>query len=206
MEKLRVEVFGQEELLQHLRAGGFHYNCLISIGNPYDPNSFYDTRMPLEFTDFFERILRLEFHDADSSDEEKRIPEKTDIEKVIEFFNSTKDFATGYTIHCRQGVSRSTAVALGILYMIYRSENLAKNILLAIRPGAVPLQRILKFFDEVFDSNLVKAGAEVSGRYFDALREELKEMEAAAKKELGIKPHGLLARSKSIRSEMKLST
>lgn len=205
MEKPGVQVFGQNELYYHLTAGGEHYNCLISIGNPYDPDISIDTRMPEEFKQYFKRILRLEFHDADISTDGKKIPEIEDVHKIIDFFKQTQYLTNGYTIHCRQGVSRSTAVALGILYMIYMRESVAKNELLKIRPGALPLQRILKFFDVIFGSNLAKAGAEISSMYFDKLKKEMKDMEDSIKKEMKIKPHGLLARAIQIRKELNIS-
>jgi predicted protein tyrosine phosphatase len=201
VEKLGVEVYGQDELYNHLRRGGSHYDCLISIGNPYDSGSSEDTRMPLEFTNFFRKILRLEFHDADVLVDNRKIPEIDDIYKIMGFFNSTMSMVKGYTIHCRQGVSRSTAVALCFLYMIHGSEKVAKNMLLKIRPQAVPLRRILRFFDIVNGTNLTKVGAEITNMYFEVLRKELKDMEISAKKDLDIKPRGLLARATEISRE-----
>jgi hypothetical protein len=44
---------------------------------------------------------------------------KKDVKKVIRFFEKEVDNATGFTVHCWRGIARSTAVALGLLYMIH---------------------------------------------------------------------------------------
>jgi predicted protein tyrosine phosphatase len=156
-----VQVFGETELIAHIRAGGSCYDHLISIGNPprllgrANPGQ----RMPRELRARFPRYLRLSFFDVESVDQlgpmrPKRVPTARDIRRVIRFFESTRSRATGYTIHCWRGISRSAAIALGMLYLIHGSEGAAKDELRRIRPAAMPLKRIVGLFDDELGCNL----------------------------------------------------
>ena len=118
----------------------------------------------------FKEILHLEFHDVESRDwlppnsERIPIPEKDDIVHTMRFFNSVvKDPGlTGFTIHCWRGISRSSAIAAGIIYMVLNDEARTVNYLRSIRPKALPLPRIIRFWDEVLGSDL--------SRHTDAIR------------------------------------
>lgn len=135
-----VQVFGQRELVEHLESGGRHYSHCISIGNPGRGFGRPDTVMPRMFRRHFRRILRLAFYDA---------------EKVSHLGTMRpRRRATGYTLHCWGGVSRSPAVALGILYLISGSETTSGDTLRRIRPDTAPHQGIVRSFDELLGSNL----------------------------------------------------
>ncbi len=154
-----VQVFGQRELVEHLESGGRHYSHCISIGNPGRGFGRPDTVMPRMFRRHFRRILRLAFYDAEKVSHldtmrSRRIPRTSDIRRVIRFFRRTRRRATGYTLHCWGGVSRSPAVALGILYLITGSKTTSGDILRRIRPDAAPHQGIVRSFDELLGSNL----------------------------------------------------
>ena len=187
-----VEVFGQLELVERLKAHKPHYDHLISIGNPKRlfgaPQP--DEAMPSLFKEHFRRILRLEFYDV----EEKRhlrpwqlprkIPSLSDVRKVIKFYRDTRNEASGYTIHCWQGISRSTAFALGILYLITGSEAQARETLKRIRPEAGPHQRIVKWFDQELGSHLQVENDRLRRERMETWKEELGFGEAADVEEL----------------------
>jgi protein-tyrosine phosphatase len=120
-----VQVFGQRELVEHLESGGRQYSHCISIGNPGRGFGRPDTMRP------------------------RRIPRTSDIRRVIRFFRRTRRRATGCTLHCWGGVSRSPPVALGIRYLISGSETTSADILRRIRPDAAPHQGIFRHFEEL---------------------------------------------------------
>ena len=118
MDPVSIQVFGELELLALLARGGAHHSHCISIRNP-------DETIPAIIKDNFRVILELRFYDAEEIEQLgaqtiKRIPEPRDVKGVIEFFRMTALEATGYTLHCWQGISRSPAVALGLLYLLHR--------------------------------------------------------------------------------------
>lgn len=160
--ELGVQVFGQPELVAHLEAGGNHYSHCISIGNPRPlfRRAGPETRMPRILKRRFRRVLRLRFYDVEEKRHlggrhfPRRVPERADVRRAIEFYRRTRGSATGYTIHCWQGISRSTAFALGLLYLITGSEAEAARRLITIRPEAGPHPKIVRFFDRELGSNL----------------------------------------------------
>lgn len=77
---------------------------------------------------------------------------------------------TGFTIHCWRGISRSTAVAIGVIYMFFKDEEKAAGYLKEIRPYATPLPRIVKFWDEILGSNLIYRIFILRNAVFDVLR------------------------------------
>ncbi len=149
-----VQVFGKDELLDRIKEGGSTGSHLISINDPGDNDT------PEVFTEQFQSILRLEFWDAETVEElsdkyvPKRIPQRQDAEAVIEFFNNTEEVASGYTLHCRRGISRSPAAALGLWYLILGEERAASDALIAQRRQAVPNRTFVAFFDEILGSRL----------------------------------------------------
>jgi len=99
--------------------------------------------------------------------------EKSDVEKVLAFVETTKHEATGYTIHCWRGISRSTAVAFGILFYFLRDEQKAARRLVEIRRIAMPLKRIVRFYDEIFGSNLARFGNTIYRARLELMKENL---------------------------------
>ncbi len=155
-----VQIYGQTELEDHIKAGNSVCSHLISIGNPgrfgkHQP----DTRLPEIFKKTFSGILRLEFFDVLKKEHlgsmrPKRVPLRKDVKKVIRFYNRTKETSTGYAVHCWRGVSRSTAIALGILYLIHGDEQKAIDELKRIRPEAGPHPGLVKYFDTLLGCDL----------------------------------------------------
>jgi predicted protein tyrosine phosphatase len=176
---MEVQVFGQRELEFRIRRGKAVHSHLISIGNPATRrNDDEDTRLPAYFRDAFDSILRLTFYDVEEKhdlprDKPKRIPQKRDIRKVIRYVRRTQGRATGYTIHCWGGISRSTAVALGVLYILRGDERTAATELAQIRRHAMPLSRIVGYFDSLLGSNLASQAQTLRQAQIDELRKEL---------------------------------
>lgn len=150
--------------------------------------------MPQIIKESFQAILELKFADIPYEIEGVRAPEKRDIRGVIEFFNQTKDSATGYTIHCHAGISRSTAVALGIAYLITGDERAAADMFRAAvgKKSISPNIRIVQFFDELLGSNLKSIAHEFHRATDDAMKKELLDL---------FEPKGLLAKADSVRSK-----
>ena len=176
-----VQVFGQIELVERLQAGGRHHTHCISIGNPRSIFSRRgpDNTVPRTIKKGFDKVLRLNFYDVEEKRHlrwrqfPKRIPRRSDVKRLIRFFRATKDHASGYTIHCWQGVSRSTAVALAFLYMMTGSEEEAKSQLQAIRPEAGPHQRLVLWFDQELGTHLNEVAAAMRQERFDRWKAEL---------------------------------
>jgi predicted protein tyrosine phosphatase len=152
----------------------------MSIGNP--PTLFAPVRpgtkvQPL-FRRTFERVLRLSFFDVDSIESlgrmrPKRVAELRDIERVVRFFEETRASTDGWTVHCWQGLSRSPAIALGLLHMIHGDEKAAAVELRRIRPEARPLQRVVGFFDEILGSNLSGVNDWIRAERIEDMKREL---------------------------------
>jgi len=160
---MKVQVLGQCELEEYIENNGNTFSCLISIGNPslFKFLKSPDYIMPPQFSRHFERILRLEFYDVETLGQlqnpkykNKRMPKKSDIQKIIKFYERTKNKTNGYTIHCWRGIARSTATAFGLLYLIHGDEIKAYNSLKKIRPEARPHRQMVKWFDDILGSNL----------------------------------------------------
>ena len=168
-----LQIFGQKELEEHIINRGEIYSHLISIGNPgRKRKNRLDTFIPKIFKDNFSSILRLKFYDVSKKShlgrmKPRRIPKNKDVRKVINYIHKTRRAATGYTIHCWQGISRSTAIGLGILYILHQDEEVAIRELKKIRNEANPNPLIVKYFDEILECNLSK--------YNEALRSKILE-------------------------------
>lgn len=188
MDGISIQVFGEQELVEHLARGGAHYSHCISIRNP-------DETMPGIIKDNFRAILELRFYDVEEIEHLgpaqtiKRIPERRDVKGVVEFFRMTAAEATGYTLHCWQGISRSPAVALGLLYLMTGSEDEAARHLKRIRPDARPHQKLVRFFDDQLGCRLAAVNEKLRS---DTLAATLKDLKST----LG----GLLTRAKRMRT------
>jgi predicted protein tyrosine phosphatase len=188
VDPVSIQVFGEQELVEHLARGGAHHSHCISIRNP-------DETMPAIIKDNFRAILELRFYDVEEvgqlgpAQAIKRVPEPRDVKGVIEFFRLTATEATGYTLHCWQGVSRSPAVALGLLYLLTGSEEEAAFHLKRIRPDARPHHNLVRFFDEQLGCRLARVNEKLSAAAL-----------GAAADELGPPSGGLLTRAKRMRA------
>lgn len=179
MENLGVEVLGQLELENRIDEP--HYSHLVSVGNPVSLFTVNrpDTRMPRVFRGRFRGVLRLSFYDVERKGHLGRrqfprtIPARRHVRRLIRFFNATRATASGYTVHCWQGMSRSPAVALGLLYLITGCEDTAAMILRNICPNAHPNPRIVSLFDRELASNLSEANDAFRQRWLERTRKSL---------------------------------
>jgi predicted protein tyrosine phosphatase len=184
-----VQIFGQLELLEHLARGDGHHSHCISIGNPGRGFGRPDTVEPRELRRHFRRVLRLAFYDVESVGQlgamrPRRVPRRSDVRRVIRFFRRTRGEADGYTLHCWGGVSRSTAVGLGLLYLITGSEREAGDALRRIRPEAGPHRAIVRYFDELLGCRLSPVSDAIRAEKIQKMRRELDLTEDALLEEL----------------------
>lgn len=188
---MRIEIYGQVELEKKLLDKNYiPTSHLISIGNP---SSFRenapDAKMPIVFNYMYKKILRLRFFDVMKKEHlgpqqnPKRIPLLKDIKRVYRFYKRTHKKADGYTIHCWRGVSRSTAVALGLLYLIYQDEKTAGQKLQEIRPEANPHPGIVGYWDNVLNKNLSSINEEVRKNSSDGFGINLTELNQKIREE-----------------------
>ena len=197
MKAKGVEVFAQLELEEHIDDA--HYSHLVSIGNPISLFTINrpDTKIPKIFKKRFKKILRLSFYDVEKKSHlnrrqfPKRVPKRSDVRKAIRFFNATKEDTIGYTLHCWQGISRSTAFALGYLYLITGSEESAIMTLRDIRPEAHPHSGIVKMFDEELGCNLSAVAVGLHREWIEKL-----------KKALDLTEHGLLEELQAVEDDI----
>lgn len=175
-KKIGFQVFAETDLIDLLTENKKHYSHCISIRDPEDEQS-------AEIESSFKEVLELKFYDIESIEYQPKgsdlsrviLPEYKDIIKIYDFFERTiKDESLdGYTIHCRRGISRSAAVALGLIYLITKNEQIAVKYLLQIRPEAMPLPRILRFWDQILNSNLCESGEWIRYKALNKMREIL---------------------------------
>ena len=155
MRRIGIQVFGEHELRDRIKAGKGHFSHCISIRNPGE------TLAP-EIEAAFCEVLELEFFDEERAEDlpkhaaERRIPGPGDVDRIIDFVRRAAGDPklTGFTVHCWRGISRSTAVALGLIYSILKDEERATKALMKIRPQSMPHTGIVRMFDKVLGSNL----------------------------------------------------
>jgi predicted protein tyrosine phosphatase len=168
MGELGVQVFAEQELLDRIGKGEKFYSHCISIRNPHE-------EMP-NISSAFKEVLELKFYDITKKDRlppaEYPLPSQEDVERIIQFVRDTRNSATGYTIHCLHGHSRSTATALGILYMFLGNEVDASRHLRKIHPDTklTPNLCLLEHFDHFLGSRLVPIGEWMQLAYHEEAR------------------------------------
>jgi len=71
-------------------------------------------------------------------------------------------------IHCHAGISRSTAVACGVLCQHGLHPNESVKYILSIRPQALPNKHVLALFDDILklDGSLITAGTEEVDKFY----------------------------------------
>ena len=182
-KKIGFQIFAETDLIDHLKANKKHYSHCISIRDPED-------RQSIIIESGFKEVLELKFYDIESIEYQPKgydisrvtLPEYKDIIKIFDFFERTcRDTSlTGYTIHCRRGISRSAAVALGLIFLVIKNEQQAVKYLLKIRPEAMPLPRILRFWDQKLDSNLSESGEWIRYEALKQMRGTLEDSEGSS--------------------------
>jgi predicted protein tyrosine phosphatase len=133
----RITICGIPELAQHSAAGVTH---VLSILGPNSPD-------PPEFA-AFPPHRRLQ--------SDQIAPTREDVERLLVFGREASETPGAHLlVHCRAGVSRSTAAAALILMQANPewSASAALNAIAAIRPRAWPNLLILEFGDELLGRN-----------------------------------------------------
>jgi predicted protein tyrosine phosphatase len=179
----RIEVLGEDELVRSLESGARHYSHCISIADPAGLPWLgrLGVRVPAVVRSSFRGLLRLEFVDDEREAQmgktsPARVARRSDVRRAIRFYRRTEARATGYTLHCWQGISRSPAFALGLLYLMTGSERAAARILRLIRPDALPHPGIVRLFDQELGSNLLAVNREIRGLRTRELRQNVDQM------------------------------
>jgi predicted protein tyrosine phosphatase len=173
---MTVAVYGLQELVERLAKGPLAEDCCVSIANPLD-----DELLVMEDLDSvrhsFSRVLPLHFNDVDMEIDfgtnRHYPPSRRDAEAIVRFYRETCATARGYVLHCRAGVSRSGAAALGLLYLILGDEERAVAELVRIRPQAAPLRVLVEHFDAILGSRLLPHVAELHRRAEEAFARKL---------------------------------
>ena len=174
----RITICGIPELGEHCAAGVTH---VLSFLGPNSPD-------PPELAEFApHRRLILRFHDVIEPRPDHIAPTRGDVERLLIFGREVSETPGAHLlVHCRAGVSRSTATAALILIQAnpeWRARA-ALDAVAAIRPRAWPNLLILEFGDAVLGRNgeiVAAAGAiyrrvlardpEFVGRMIDAGRD-----------------------------------
>ena len=74
-------------------------------------------------SDRFVDILRLQFHDISQPNDEYRLMNKEDAEKVIDFAYRYEQDAQLILVHCDAGISRSAGVAAGLSWLFNNDDS-----------------------------------------------------------------------------------
>ena len=143
----RITICGIPELGEHCAAGVTH---VLSILGPNSPD-------PLEFAAFTpHRRLILRFHDVIEPQPDQITPTREDVERLLVFGREVSETPEAHLlVHCRAGVSRSTAAAALILIQANPEwpASAALDAIAAIRPRAWPNLLILEFGDALLGRN-----------------------------------------------------
>ena len=157
---LRITICGVSELGEHAAAGVTHVLSLLGP-NAADPPEFALYAL--------HRRLILRFHDVIEPQPDQIAPTREDVEHLLSFGREASETPEAHLlVHCRAGVSRSTAAAALILMQANPdwSAGAAFEAIVAIRPRAWPNLLILEFGDAVLGRNgeIVAAAAAIYQR------------------------------------------
>jgi predicted protein tyrosine phosphatase len=142
-----ITICGIPELGEHFATGVTH---VLSILGPNSPD-------PPEFAAFApHRRLILRFHDVIEPQSDQIAPTREDVERLLVFGREVSETPQAHLlVHCRAGVSRSTAAAALILMQANPEwpASAALDAVAAIRPRAWPNLLILEFGDALLGRN-----------------------------------------------------
>lgn len=143
----RITICGIPELGEHCAAGVTH---VLSILGPTTPD-------PPELAAFapHQRLI-LRFHDVIVSQPDQLGPTREDVERLLAFGREVGEIPEAHLlVHCRAGVSRSTAAAALILMQANPewSARAALDAIAALRPRAWPNLLMLELGDTLLGRN-----------------------------------------------------
>jgi predicted protein tyrosine phosphatase len=143
----RLTICGIAELGEHSAAGVTHVLSILGLKTP-DPPEFH------RFAPHRRLVLR--FHDVIRPRPDHMPPTREDVERLLAFGREAGEMPNAHLlVHCRAGVSRSTAAA-ALIVMQARPEwpaSTALEAIAAIRPRAWPNLLILELGDELLGRN-----------------------------------------------------
>ena len=143
----RITICGISELGEYSAAGVTHVLSLLG------PNA----ADPQEFAAFApHRRLILRFHDVIEPEPDQIVPSREDVERLLAFGREVCKVPEAHLlVHCRAGVSRSTAAAALILMQANPEwpATAALEAIVAIRPRAWPNLLILELGDALLGRN-----------------------------------------------------
>ena len=143
----RITICGIAELGEHSAAGVTH---VLSILGPTSPDS-------PEFAAFTpHRRLILRFHDVIERRPDQIAPTREDVERLLIFGREVSETSGAHLlVHCRAGVSRSTAAAALILVQANPEwpASTSLDTVAALRPRAWPNLLILELGDALLGRN-----------------------------------------------------
>ena len=143
----RITICGILELSEHTNAGVTHVLSLLGPSAP-DPPELAAFGPP--------RRMILRFHDLIEPKLDQIDPSREDVERLLEFGREVgKTPEAHLLVHCRAGVSRSTAAAALILMQANPEwpASVALDAVAAIRPRAWPNLLILELGDAILGRN-----------------------------------------------------
>lgn len=146
---------------------------VVSFGDP-------GSRSPLALDRRQRRGLRLEFHDIDGSDVPSRFdapPDRRHAVELIEFLREVREVGAAseeLLIHCRAGISRSTAAALIYFYLCTNDAEESRRRLSAVRRSAFPNRLLIEHADAILGSRLALTAQAIHDARAAELREEVR--------------------------------
>lgn len=185
-----LTICGLEELESHSARGVTHVLSIIDPGWA-EPEVFgrYDPH----------RRTTFRFHDAIEPEPHLVLPQREDVEAILDFGRDLDDAAGGeghLLVHCHMGISRSSAAMTMLLAQAHpeEDENDIADRIRAIRPIAWPNLRMLTFADELLerDGRLVAAAGRLYAKSLAErphLAETMTRINRAQEVELG-RAHG----------------
>jgi len=153
----QIIICNKSEVPKHVhRSGVTHIISLMDPGNhPYIPEHFNKQNWKIQY-----------FEDIDDS-KSPYAPKKEHVDFVLEYVKTIPSDAV-LLVHCLAGISRSTAMTLGILLQKNGKDKINECIaeLKEIRPIANPNKLIVGYLDSIFGHN---------GKLEDKVYEEFRE-------------------------------
>jgi predicted protein tyrosine phosphatase len=168
----RITICGIPELGEHSATGVTHVLSILGLKTPDPP----------EFAQFgLHRRLVLRFHDVIGPRPDHVPPTREDVEHLLAFGREVSERPEAHLlVHCRAGVSRSTAAAALILLQAHPEwpASVALEAISAIRPRAWPNLLILELGDSLLGRNgeLAAAAAAIYRRVLERDPEFVAEM------------------------------
>jgi len=116
------------------------------------------------------QTMRLNMFDVEYEDDILiGTPKMEHVQRIINFANSIDKKNDRVVVHCWAGVSRSTAAALIILYVLYNNDiKQAIDKLLEIRPQASPNKLLCKYADIILNDGravLLREALKIDDKY-----------------------------------------